>query len=207
MSAMLALVVRLAVTVLLPCVAAAGVMPSLSAGLPVHPSVVDIGFRDCHLPCWADIQPGQTSFADAGERLRKALPRVGTRIDRSMSEVMFWTRDVALPGGFYTEAAGQVGYLRLYVTLPIGELIRRLGTPDCIWLAESYTNQTVHVVYWEDEGTLTGAMLLPQAGGWGPMTLTTNLWMDTTSTACNQPEAVAWAGFVPLWRRDIQPST
>lgn len=189
----------LAVLVLLVAIA-----PAL--GTPrVHEATWISGFRACALPCWATITPGRTPFDEAATRLRAVLPSF-SQIGTSTSQINVST--AAASGGvtgFLLYIDGVVGYMRLFAALPAGEMVRQLGTPDCVWLEQSDTSGIVQVVYWETETLSVGAMFqVNDRVTWTPETRTTNLWMDTTGRACDGELALRWIGFAPLRRYAAQ---
>jgi hypothetical protein len=191
-----------ALTLGVACALLIALMPTLGERLPDNHAISHPGFQTCTLPCWSNITPGQTPFYEALPLLRASLPADVSRIAEGGTQINFWTREGDhLFSGFLFYVRGYVGYIRLYVRLSIGELVARLGVPDCVWLETTYTGEEIMVLYWEQDGVLMGAMVtMIRHERWRPATETTNLWMDTSSHACDQRHAVAWIGFAPLRR-------
>jgi hypothetical protein len=167
--------------------------------LPDRAAWVDLGFSSCALPCWGDIIVGETAF-DINllvSKLIAVLPVEQTRMVSSTSQINLWVMegDQTPLSIFLYYTNGIVGDLRLVVAQPIGQLVRRLGTPDCTWIEDSGGWLRL-MVYWETRSISTGAMI--DMGGQqrlSPETPIISMWISATSSACDQQQARPWFGF------------
>jgi hypothetical protein len=169
---------------------------------PPQLEIEEIGFAACTLPCWAGITPGLTPFAEASELMAEHLPAFSIPSFLTTSTLSFQTitSEPNIAGALYYDST-RVSEVHLEVALPIGYLLDRLGTPDCVWVSQGNL-QAVMAVYWEGEELSTGAYLIFDGRmAWKLEMPTRYLQMSTTLT-CNSPEIVPWMGFAPAWRYD-----
>lgn len=167
---------------------------------PLELEIEAVGFAACRLPCWAGITPGVTPFAEASELMAEHLPAFSIPSFLTTSTLSFQTitSEPNLAGALYYDSS-RVSEVHLEVALPIGYLLDRLGTPDCVWVSRGNI-QAVMAVYWEAEELSTGAYLIfDDRMAWKLQMPTRYLQMSTTLT-CNTPGIVPWRGFAPAWR-------
>jgi len=196
------LAVRLLFPLCLACTLLVGFMPALGQRLPDRALWLQVGFSACDLPCWANITPGETPFTQVKVQLASVLPLAASRLLDSGSQVTFWTEEAGQQiSGYFLYNNGRVGSLNLRVALPVGQLVRRLGAPTCIYVEA--VEQGTLVLYWEDpDGHISIGAWVPMNSrqAWSPATLITSLWMNETSLACNRERGVRWLGFAPFPR-------
>ncbi len=179
---------------------ALAVVPALSARLPDQTPWPDAGFRACALPCWSNITPGQTPFSQVVPLLNHTLPP-DSRLLVSGSQVDFWTQIGDRPFyGYLYYAGGSVGNLSMHVELTVGQVLRRLGAPGCVYLEEVNTGDRLIAAYWETPRGLVGVLVPMIADRWGPKSQTTTLFLASSQPACNRDKAAAWRGFAPYSR-------
>lgn len=190
---------RLILLLSLGCVLAISLARLRGESLPDRAPWIDIGFSACALPCWANIRVGQTPF-DLNQlipALANILPAEQTRMLLSGSQINLWVDDgeQELMSGFIYYSGGVIGDMRLNIAQPVGQLVRRLGTPDCTWIEQADSTLRL-VLYWEREGVSSGAMIdLGAHQRLAPETMTISLWMSATSSACDRAQARPWLGF------------
>ncbi len=176
------------------------VLVPLSARLPNRAPWPDAGFRACELPCWSNITPGQTAFSEVVPLLTNTLPS-NARLLVSGSQVDFWTQTGETPFyGYLYYSKGSVGNMSMHVELTIGEMIRRLGAPGCVYLEQVDSGEKLFAVYWESSAGMVGVLIPVSDNRWGPNNQTSTLFLGSPQAACSRDKAAAWLGFAPYAR-------
>ncbi len=156
------------------------------------------GFEVCDLPCWSGITPGQTRFADVAPLLQRTLSP-DSRLLVSGSQVDFWTEANGAPFyGYLYYAKGSVDNVQMHVEFPVGQIIRRLGAPDCVYLETLVTGEHLLAIYWEMKIGMVGALVRLDHERWGPNSAIGTLFLNSPQAACNRDDAVRWRGFAPF---------
>ncbi len=162
------------------------------------------GFDYCALPCFAGIMSGKTPFDDAQLLLVRNVEAVDPRMINSGVSINFWAR---LPtqqlGGLVRNDRSAVGELRLIVIVPLEEVITELGAPDCILPNTDGAPNRMTVIYWEQDGISTAAVLGADVNN-RALNLNANtlaIWLSAMEpNPCELRGAQPWKGFAPMWR-------
>jgi hypothetical protein len=203
---------RLALKVTLPLLLLSGLLTSGGLWMARQRPALTLdtrlsGLEVCDLPCWAGITPGMTDFDDAPSLIQTSLPLMNSPMLISGSQINFTANvasdidDSVLYAGQLYYQEGRVGDVRLNVNLPLWYLLDALGQPACVWgRIPASMSSALLVIYWEQEGISTGAVVLAsQAHGLQPDLTVGALFMNLDTGACYSGETRPWVGFARPW--------
>lgn len=161
------------------------------------------GFDHCQLPCFAGITSGVTPFDSAAPLLVRNVEAVNPRMINSGTSINFWGRhhDLQLSGLVRNDRAS-VGELRLIVIVPLEDVVTQLGAPDCILPNTDGDPNRMTIIFWEQGGISTAAVLGYDANRHA-VNLSANtlaIWLSAMEpNPCSLRGAQPWKGFAPMW--------
>jgi hypothetical protein len=95
-----------------------------------------------------------------------------------------------------------VGELRLIVIVPLEDVIAQLGAPDCILPNTDGDPNRMTIIFWEQGGISTAAVLGYDANR-RAVNLSANtlaIWLSAMEpNPCSLRAAQPWKGFAPMW--------
>ncbi len=195
---------RLTLRLLPACLLLCAVVPVFGARqLPRSEAWEQFGFDYCKLPCFAGITPGVTPFNGIAQLLLWHIPVIDPSLIASGSAINFWAR---LPtqqlGGLMRYERGTVGEMRFNGSLPVGEMVAELGSPDCILPNTQGDPDRLTVIFWERSGVSIGALIAPDQRTINLNADALALWLRAIAPGddCSLWGALPWRGFAPLWR-------
>lgn len=119
----------------------------------------------------------------------------------SGSQVDFWTQTGDSPFyGYLYYTQGTVGNMSMHVELTVGQIMRRLGQPGCVYMEQVDTGERLMAVYWETTVGMVGVLVPIHNNRWGPNNRTQTLFLGGPQQACNREKAAHWRGFAPYTR-------
>lgn len=166
------------------------------------PDWTAFGFAACALPCWAGITPGETEFPQAYDLLLKHVPGLRTRVLLNGVQINFTAQSDRQPaGGLVSNVQGFADIITLSLQLPLGQLVSRLGTPDCYFNTPNAPDPWGEMtVVWQMDHTVLTANLARSTEAVGLSTPIQSLVLRTANAICAEDDALPWIGFAPRWR-------
>jgi hypothetical protein len=201
---LLKLLSRLSLCLLPLIVLLCAVIPVIAARQPAeNPAWRVFGFDYCKLPCFAGITSGETPFDSASNLLVRNVEAVDPRMINSGTSLNFWGRDSSQQlSGLVRNDRAAVGELRLIVIVPVEEVIAQLGAPDCILPNTDGDPNRMTIIFWEQSGVSTAAVLGSDVNQ-RAVNLNANtlaIWLSAMEpTPCSLRGALPWKGFAPMW--------
>jgi len=181
------------------------VMQHTSQRMPPIPTTLEpLGFTACDLPCWANIQIGETTAAEVPMRLTQFLPshqgNVNQEIPVEEAPVLMTSFRLADSyGSLSYQSQARVSGIYLNIQLPLDYLVVQLGTPHCYAGVDTGQGRGILLI-WQHGDIAVETALLNTA----PLdallngTTTFDLRLRQHKSVCQQADVYRWHGFAPL---------
>ncbi len=179
-----------------------------------------LGFETCAPPCWAGIQVGETTLAEAVQRFDVNVAARLKQLELADYGAVYWgvldsaslqpVRTSAMSGNFQTRPGEtHVSYMHLNLDLPLWYLLLTLGDPVDVVLHQPFPD--VHrvdmILHWAlPDSTASATLSVPTIDDWGFNTRVSSLTFASADSRATIGRAqrpyyvvghTTWQGFVP----------